>query len=124
MCDTDSITQKRKEQINREVPVKYLFLVNIKDGYTAEDYAKAWVQASRIIQQAPGALGTELHRKIGDDRSLIAIAHWRSKAERDAMEHQHNEEVAAIIKRAAPFVDITPLGEFEEPEWVVRPPAR
>ena len=102
--------------------MKYLFLVHIKDGYQAEDYAEAWVRASQLIQQAEGARGTELHRKIGDDRTLIAIAHWESKAQRDAMENQHNPEIAQIIKSAAPFCDITPLGEFDEPEWVVEPP--
>jgi hypothetical protein len=29
--------------------------------------------------------------------------------------------VAAIIRSAAPFVDIKPIGEFEDPEWVVKP---
>lgn len=38
------------------------------------------------------------------------------------MEGQHNPEIAEIIRSAAPFVEITPLGEFEDPEWVVMPP--
>ena len=37
------------------------------------------------------------------------------------MEGLHNPEVAAIIRSAAPFVDIKPIGEFEDPEWVVEP---
>jgi len=102
--------------------MKYLFLVHINEGYTAEDYADAWVRASELIQQAPGARGTELHRKIGDDKTLIAIACWDSKAQRDAMENKDNSEVTRIIKSAAPFCEITPLGEFEDPEWVVNPP--
>ena len=101
--------------------MKYIFQVRIKEGYTAEDYAEAWVKASEIIQRAPGARGTELHRKIGDDKTLIAIASWDSKAQRDAMENQHNPDVAEIIRGAAPFCEITPLGEFEDPEWVVLP---
>lgn len=101
--------------------MKYIFEVQIKEGYTAEDYADAWVRASRLIQQAPGARGTELHRKIGDPTKLIAIAHWESKTSRDAMESQHNPEVADIIKSAAPFCEIRTIGEFDEPEWVVRP---
>ncbi|NLY57730.1 MAG: antibiotic biosynthesis monooxygenase [Gammaproteobacteria bacterium] len=101
--------------------MKYIFEVRIKQGHTAEQYADAWVRASEIIQRAPGARGTELHRKIGDPMTLIAIASWDSKQQRDAMEVQHNPEVAAIIRSAAPFCEIRSLGEFEDPEWVVRP---
>ncbi|EZQ19888.1 antibiotic biosynthesis monooxygenase [Pseudomonas sp. G11-1] len=101
--------------------MKYIFEVHIKEGHKAEDYADAWVRASEIIQQAPGARGTELHRKIGDPDTLIAIASWDSKAQRDAMEGRHNPTVAAIIKSAAPFCEIRPIGEFEDPEWVVKP---
>jgi heme-degrading monooxygenase HmoA len=101
--------------------MKYIFEVHIKEGYRAEDYADAWVRASELIQRAPGALGTELHRKIGDSRTLIAIAHWDSKASRDAAESRHDDRVAEIIRSAAPFCEIRPLGEFEDPEWVVRP---
>ncbi|MEZ2744933.1 antibiotic biosynthesis monooxygenase [Halopseudomonas bauzanensis] len=101
--------------------MKYIFEVHIKEGHRAEDYADAWVRASEIIQRAPGARGTELHRKIGDPDRLIAIASWDSKAQRDAMEGQHDPTVAAIIKSAAPFCEIHPIGEFEDPEWVVKP---
>lgn len=99
----------------------YIFEVHIKPGHTAEDYADAWVRASELIQQAPGARGTRLHRKLDDPAVLIAIAEWDSKAERDAMEQQHNPEVAAIIRSAAPFCEIRPIGEFDEAEWVVLP---
>ena len=104
--------------------MKYIFEVHITDGHTAEEYADAWVRASESIQRAPGARGTELHRKIGDPRTLIAIASWDSKEQRDAMEGQHNPDVAAIIRSAAPFCEIRPLGEFEDPEWVVKPTGR
>ena len=50
-----------------------------------------------FTQQAPGARGTRLHRKIGDDRTLLAIASWDSKAARDAMEANPSEEVRRII---------------------------
>lgn len=103
--------------------MKYIFEVRIKPGHTAEEYADVWVRASELIQRAPGARGTELHRKIGDPNTLIAIASWHSKAERDAMEARHNPDIAAIIRSAAPFVEIHSLGEFDDPEWVVVPPA-
>ena len=103
--------------------MKYLFEVHIKPGHTAEEYADAWVRASRLIQQATGARGTKLHRKLGDPNVLLAIATWESKAARDAMESQHRPDIAAIIQSAAPCCEIRPLGEFDEPEWVVLPPA-
>ena len=101
--------------------MKYLFKVHIRPGHSAEEYAQAWVQASEIIQQAPGARGTALHRSLDDPNVLIAIAEWDSKAQRDAMEKADNPAVKAIIQSAAHVCDIEPIGEFEEPEWVVMP---
>lgn len=101
--------------------MKFIFEIRVQDGYTQEDYAEAWVRASELIQKAPGARGTELHRKIGDPQALIAIASWDSKEQRDAMESRDNPDVARIIRSVAHFVDIRPLGEYEDPEWVVRP---
>jgi heme-degrading monooxygenase HmoA len=105
-------------------PVIYVFEIRIRPGHSAEAYADAWVRASRIIQQAPGARGTRLHRKIGDPDTLLAIASWDSKAARDAMEEQPAEEVRRIIASQADFVDIRTVGEFDDPEWVVEPGKR
>lgn len=99
----------------------FIFEVHLKPGYTAEQYADAWVRASRLIQRAPGARGTRLHRKIGDPDVLLAIATWDSKAQRDAMERNPPEAVAEIISAEAPFVDIRVIGEFEAPDWEVIP---
>lgn len=99
----------------------YLFEIRIKAGCTAEQYADAWVRASEIIQRAPGARGTRLHRKIGDPNVLLAVATWRSKADRDAMERSGDARVRAIIAEAARFCDIRVIGEFEDADWVVEP---
>jgi len=99
----------------------FIFEVQVTPGYTAEQYADAWVRASRLIQQAPGARGTRLHRRIGSGDSLLAIASWASKEERDAMEAQRNPEIARIIETQAEFVDIRVIGEFEDAEWIVDP---
>ncbi len=100
----------------------YLFEVIAKPGYCIEQYAEAWVAASELIQQAPGAQGTRLHRKIGDDRSALAIATWESKTARDASSASLPEQVREIIQSQAHFVDIHFIGEFENPEWEVLPP--
>jgi len=103
------------------VAMKLLFEVHIRAGHTAEEYAEAWVRASEIIQQAPGARGTALHRKIDDPNVLVAIAEWDSKADRDAMEEEYGPAAGKIIRSASHLCDIRFIGEFEEPEWVVRP---
>lgn len=102
----------------------YIFEVHILEGYTPEQYADAWVEASRIIQQAPGAQGTRLHRKVGEPMVLLAIATWASKSARDAMEGEPAQAVQEIIASQAPFVDIRFIGEYEAPEWEVIPGAR
>lgn len=97
----------------------FLFEIHIKPGYSAEQYADAWVRASEIIQRAPGALGTRLHRKLDDPDVLLAIASWESKARRDAMETTFGKQAREIIATQEPFVDIRVVGEFAEPEWIV-----
>ena len=104
-----------------EEKMHFIFEVDVKPGYTAEQYAEAWVRASKIIQRAPGARGTRLHRKIGDPSILLAIASWGTKAARDTMEAEQDERVKAIISAQAEFVEVRLLGEFEEPEWIVLP---
>ena len=99
----------------------FVFEVIVRPGYPAEAYAEAWVRASEIIQSAPGARGTRLHRRIGDDRRLLAIASWDSKAQRDAMEASPSEEVRRIIREQAEFVEVRVIGEYEDPEWIVEP---
>lgn len=98
-----------------------MFEVHIKPGYSAEQYARAWVEASEIIQRAAGARGTRLHRSSTRPDVLLAIASWESKAMRDAAESTRDPRVKAIIGAQAQYVDIRVVGEFEDPEWVVLP---
>lgn len=100
----------------------FVFEVHVKPGHTAEAYADAWVRASEIIQRAPGARGTRLHRRIGDPGRLLAIASWDSKTARDAMEANPCDEVQRIISEQAEFVDVHVIGEYEDADWIVDPP--
>ncbi len=104
--------------------MKFIFEVRMKPGYTVAEYADAWVRASEIIQRTPGALGTYLHRKIGEPDTLLAIAHWQSKAHRDAKDDSQHELVRSILARHAEKCVITVIGEFEDPDWQVLPSDR
>lgn len=99
----------------------FIFEVTIAPGYAAEAYAEAWVRASRIIQRAPGARGTRLHRKVGSPDVLLAIATWESVAARENMASHVAAEARRIIEEQAPFVDIRVIGQFEAPDWEVLP---
>src|SRR5215470_1158144 len=105
--------------------MKFLFQVHLRPGRTAEEYAETWLRASEILQRAPGARGTRLHRKIGDPHTLLAIASWDSKAARDAREAFLKPDAAmrAVLDAHLGIVDFEPIGEFEEPEWIVAPRA-
>lgn len=102
----------------------FVFEVRIRPGYSAEEYAAAWLRASELIQRAPGARGTRLHRKLGDPMALLAIASWDSKPERDAADDQRDPRVQRILDEQAECVEVRVVGEYEDPEWVVLPPGR
>jgi heme-degrading monooxygenase HmoA len=104
--------------------MKFIFEVKLKPGRTASEYAEAWVRASEIIQTAPGARGTQLHRKIGDPTTLMAIATWESKAARDTREQflKPDAEMRKILDAHFDIVDFKMIGEYEDPEWIVDPP--
>jgi quinol monooxygenase YgiN len=104
--------------------MKFIFEVTLKPGRTVEEYADAWVRASEIIQRAPGARGTQLHRKIGHPNVLLAIASWDSKAARDARDEFLKPDAAtrAILDAHFDIVSFKPIGEFDDPQWVVNPP--
>ena len=99
----------------------FVFEVLLRPGHTAEEYAADWVRASEIIQSAPGARGTRLHRRIGDPTRLLAIASWDSKAARDRQESARDPRVQRILDLQARAVEVRVVGEFDDPEWVVLP---
>jgi quinol monooxygenase YgiN len=101
--------------------MKFIFEVRVKPGFSVEEYARGWVEASEIIQQSEGAKGTYLHRKIGYPDTVLAIAHWESKAHRDAKDDSRSARVKAILEKHAKVVEVSVIGEYDEPEWQVLP---
>jgi heme-degrading monooxygenase HmoA len=105
--------------------MKFIFEVRLKPGHSVAEYAAAWEHASTIIQRAPGARGTRLHRKIGHPDVLLAIATWDSKAARDARDDFLKPDAAmrAVLDEHTQLVDFKAIGEYEEAEWIIDPPA-
>ena len=101
--------------------MKFIFEVRVKPGFSVEEYAQGWVDASEIIQQSEGAKGNYLHRKIGYPDTVLAIAHWESKAHRDAKDDSRSARVKAILEKHAKVVEVSVIGEYDEPEWQVLP---
>jgi heme-degrading monooxygenase HmoA len=121
MTDGSLLPEAGAARLMVATPMKFIFEVHIKPHHTAEQYASAWLRVSEILQRAPGARGTRLHRKLGDPNTLLAIASWDSKASRDAMEQRRDQAVRAILQEAGQHCEVRIIGEFDEAEWVVDP---
>ena len=58
-----------------------------------------------------------------DADPITGASDWRSKADRDAKDDDRDATVRAILAKHAKTCEITLIGEFEAPEWVVQPAA-
>lgn len=105
--------------------MKFVFEATIRPGCTEQQYIDAWTTGSTLIQKEPGALGTRLHRKIGASGTLLAIASWESREHRNSAIAKLREDptTCALIDRHEQFADTRIVGEFDEPQWQVLPPA-
>ncbi len=96
--------------------MKFIFKIKIRKGHTKKQYVDAWKKGSALIQKSTGAQGTRLYQNMNDQFSLLAIATWKSKKERDAaMKLLHQESKAErIITKHRKYGDIKIIGNFEE----------
>ena len=98
--------------------MKYIFEVRMKELHRGE-YAQGWIEASEIIRRRR----RPRHLPAPQDRRATPAGHrpLDSKAHRDAKDDSRSAKVKAILEKHARTCEITPLGEFEEPEWEVHP---
>lgn len=106
---------------------KFIFQVNVADNKD-EEFITHWHNGSIPIQEMPGAMGTRLHKKQGEDHAYIAIAEWESKEARTAAMHILNEgidkERSERMKQWHDndyFGTVTVLGEVDEISIVLPP---
>ena len=97
--------------------MKFIFEVKVKKGHTKKQYIDAWKEGSTLIQNSKGAQGTILYQNTSNPNSLLAIATWKSKKERDAAMkklHQADSITREIITEHRKYGDTTIIGNFEE----------
>lgn len=103
---------------------KYIFEVRVNPG-KEEEFIEHWHKGSIPIQEYPGALGTRLYKKRGEERVYIAIAEWKTKEDRDvAMKEIHegeSERAKAVNEwgKNEDFGTVTRLGEVDEIDKVL-----
>ncbi|HLC70882.1 MAG TPA: antibiotic biosynthesis monooxygenase [Candidatus Nanoarchaeia archaeon] len=97
--------------------MKFIFEIKLKKGHAQKQYIDAWKKGSAIIQKSGGAQGTTLYQNRDDPTSLLAIATWKSKKERDAALkrlHSARLKIQEVIISHRKYGEIDILGNFEE----------
>lgn len=105
---------------------KFLFEVNVANGQD-EEFIEHWTKGSIPIQELPGAMGTRLHKKRGEEHAYIAIAEWESYEARQAAMQAINGLDAERTERVHQWRDneafgtVTIIGEIDEISIVLPP---
>ncbi len=101
--------------------MKFVFEVTLKPKATRQQFIDAWKKSSAIINKQPGARGSELYEKIGED-GFLAVASWDSREARDkAMEalRSVDDETRKVLDRGMDYGYVKIIGNFEDAEWKV-----
>lgn len=116
----------RRTLLREKVNMSFRFLFEIKvDPDEDEAFIEHWREGSKPIQEYPGARGTRLHKKLGEEHTYIAIAEWEShEARKAAMAdiEAGTSERAKRVKawgRNEDFGEVTILGNLDEIETVL-----
>lgn len=106
---------------------KFIFEVKVNDGQD-DIFIEHWHKGSIPIQEMPGALGTKLHKKIGEEHTYIAIAEWESlDARKTAMKAINSGEDKDRYKRVKEwganedFGEVKIIAEVDEIDSVLPP---
>lgn len=100
----------------------FVFKVRIKPGHTIDEYVEAWSVGSTFFQRCMGAMGTRLYQHTDEPNTLLAIATWNSKADRDAAWAELSRDdhpQRATLDLHETIADIEVIGHFDGPMWEV-----
>ena len=65
---------------------RFIWKIKLNDNVTDEQFIKHWHDASKVLQEYPGARGTLIHKTRDEDKSYFLVAQWESQQARDAMQ--------------------------------------
>lgn len=104
------------------MPFRFVFEVKVRPSED-EAFIINWRELSIVIQEYPGARGTRLHKKHGEESTYIAIAEWESAEARQAAMSDIEQGQSDQAKRIArlrknedfgKMIHIADLDEIEE----------
>lgn len=107
---------------------RFVFEIKVRPGED-EEFIKNWREGSKPIQEYPGALGTRLHKKRGEDHTYVAIAEWESLEARQAaiedIERGESDRAKRVREwdRNEDHGEVTVIGNLDEIVTVL-PPAK
>lgn len=98
---------------------RFVFEVRVRPGED-DNFIESWREGSKPIQEYPGARGTRLHKKRGEDHTYVAIAEWESLEAREAaiadIEKGESDRAKRVRQwgRNEDFGEVTILGNLDE----------
>ncbi len=105
---------------------RFIFETRVRPGED-EAFIRNWHDFSVPIQKYPGARGTRLHTKRGEEHVYIAIAEWNSREAREAAMADIRKNESDLAQQAnagrqnEDYGEVTVLAEVDEIDIVMPP---
>lgn len=105
---------------------RFVFEIKVRPGEDAA-FIEHWREGSKPIQEYPGARGTRLHKKRGEEHTYIAIAEWESFETRTAAMKEIDEGQTERVRRVKKwgnnedFGEVTIIGHLDEIDQALPP---
>lgn len=78
---------------------RFVWKIKLNNPEEKQKFIDHWKEGSTILQEYPGALGTDLHEVRDEPGSFFAVAEWESQEARDAMQADAEANQSERAKR-------------------------
>lgn len=92
---------------------KFIWKIQLNPKFTEQEFIDFWRETSAILQNYKGAAGTVMHKVEGEHRTYMAIASWRTKADRDAMQADTEKGESELAQHWQKFPKNSQWGKTE-----------